>query len=251
MQTDNAFEQELRLQFSMMDAPEPTSHMVESIVRRYRRWRLRRRLVVASPALVVAGAVAIAAGFGVFGGSLDHQPVAKSEIAAVSMRLTGFAFPLPKGYRLASIDTPCRALVVFKSPVIPGTTGLATPRTGASPYTPPHVAELYPAASSPQTSAMAAAAATNGGCLLMALSVPFSPTQSTANPYLATSGQKITVDGHAAWLTSVNASKGSVQLTVQLPAGKGTFQDLGIGARGLSAQTLLSIVSKGLANSSS
>lgn len=247
MQTDEAFEEDLRLQFSMIDGPDPRPGLIEETVRKYRRWRMRRRLMVASPGLVLAGAVGIAAGLGGFGGT--DQPVVKSQIAATSMRLGNFAFPLPKGYQLASIDTACRALVIFTDPT---RTGLPTPSTGSHAYTPPRVAQLYPASSSPQTSTMAAAAATDGGCLLMALSVPFVPTQSTANPYLATSGQRIEVDGYAAWLTtSANTSNGSVQLTVQLPAGKGTFEDLGIGARGLSAQTLLGVVLQGFTNSSS
>ncbi len=249
MQTDEAFEEDLRLQFSMMEAPEPKPGLIEETVRKYRRWRMRRRLMVASPALMLAGAVGTAAGLGVFGGSGAGQPAVQSEIGTASMRLARFTFPLPKGYQLASIDTACRALVLFTNPT---RTGLPTPSTGSHAYTPPRVAQLYPASSSPQTSTMAAAAATDGGCLLMALSVPFVPTQSTANPYLATSGQRIEVDGYAAWLTaSANTSNGSVQLAVQLPAGKGTFEDLGIGARGLSAQTLLTVVSQGLANSSS
>lgn len=248
MQTAEAFEEELRLQFSMMDSPEPSPGFVEATVRRYRRWRLRRRLMLASPALVLAGAVGIVAGLGGFG---LGQPAVKSEIGTASVRLAKFTFPLPKGYRLAAVDTSaCRALVIFTSPITP--TSLAAPSTGSRPYTPPHVAQLYPPSSSSQTSSMAAAAATNGGCLLMALTVPFTPTQSTANPYLASSGQKIDVDGYAAWLTSsANASNGSVQLTVQLPAGNGKFEDLGIGARGLSAETLLTVVSRGLASSSS
>lgn len=249
MPTDEAFEEELRLQFSMMEAPAPRPGLVEETVRKYRRWRMRRRLLVASPALAVAGAVGIVAGLGGFGGSGGRVPATnKPEIAAASMRLTRFTFPLPKGYQLASIDNACRALVIFSNP----SPQLAPPGTGPYPYSPPRVSKLYPASSSPQTSTMAAAAATDGGCLLMALTVPFTPTQSTANPYLASSGQAINVNGYEAWLTASTGTSdgmGLVQLTVRLPAGNGKFEDLGIGARGLSAQSLLTIVSQGLGKS--
>lgn len=242
MQTDEAFEEELRLQFSMMDSPEPSPGFVEATVRRYRRWRLRRRLMLASPALVLA-AVGVVAGLGGFGGG---QPGVNPETGVASMRLARFSFPLPKDFRLASVETSaCRALVVFK-----GTPPSVPPSTGAHPYTPPDEPQQYLPSSSAATANMAAAASTDRGCLLMALTVPFTSTQATANPYVA-SGQKVDVDGYTGWLTTTNATHGVVQLTVELPEGSGNFQDLGIGARGLSAATLLTVVSQGLAHWSS
>ena len=207
--------------------------------------------MVASPALALAGAVGLAAGLGAFAGSGGPQPMVKSEIGATSIRVANYTFPLPSGYRLASVETSgCRSLVLFTSP----TDRLAPSATGSHPYTPPRVAQLYPPTSSPQASNMAAAAATNGGCILMALTIPFTPTQSTGNPYLATAGQKVNVDGYAGWLTAsagTSNALGLVQLTVQLPAGNGEYEDLGIGARGLSAKALLTVASHGLANWSS
>ena len=244
MLSDEAFEDELRLQFSMMEVPVPTSRFVDRAVRHYRHWWLRRRLLIASPAFAVAAAVGIVAGLGGLGpGESNLNPGSASPLGTASLHLARYSFPLPKGYQLTSLETStCRALVVFTGPPPSG-----IPRTGAHPYTPPNRAKLYSPSSSTGTSEMAAAAGSDGGCVLMALTIPFTPTQTTSNPYVV--GQKVDVDGYVGWLSTTNAPHGLVQLTVQLPMVNGELQDLGIGARGLSAATLLTVVSQGLARS--
>jgi hypothetical protein len=97
---------------------------------------------------------------------------------------------------------------------------------------------------------MATGATADGGCLVMELSVPFTPTQATPNPYVVGS-QEVDVAGNTGWLGTTNYSQGSdsIQLTVALPQANGQMRDLVVGSSGLSKSELVTVVTQGLATS--
>jgi hypothetical protein len=244
MWSDDKFEDELRLEFSMMDSPAPTAGFVEHTVRRYRRWRLRRRLLAATPGVVAATGLGVALGLTGVSGAPRPSDSARSSNASphhpnrgTTVQLANYVFHLPSGFHLTdAVTTTCRAVAVpaTNPPVV----------TGAA-----KAVRIYPYS----TAQIAAAADTNGGCVYLALTALFTPTTATLNPYVpftgSTSGvRKFDVDGYSAWLTrGANSSpEGGYLLSVELPRGNGQMQDLAVGSIGLSTTELLTIISKGL-----
>lgn len=237
MQTDEAFEQDLRLQFSMIETPGPRPGLIDETVCRYRRWKLRRRLRIAAPVVALAGAIGLVAAVGgVFANGFDSPVIGRG--GSASMHLASYDFSLPHGYHLTSADTnACRAWVIFAAP-----TTAPRPAPGVDQSNPPDNPHLYPPSASPATAEMAAAAGSSGGCLLMAITAPFTPPMGTANPYVAF-GHRVGVGKYIGWLTTAGSL---VQLTVELPESNGTVRDLGIASRGINATTLVTIVVRGL-----
>ncbi|MHB1554428.1 MAG: hypothetical protein ACYCSX_09285 [Acidimicrobiales bacterium] len=232
MWSSDPFEDELRLRFSLLDVPEPSTRVRNEATRRFRRWRLRRRLLVATPSVAAAAVLGGVLGLGGFVGTRDV------------IRLANYTFPLPPGFHLTAASTgPCRAVVAFRERIIvpPGSSpigaGTISITKGKGPY---HTAKI------------ASAAGADGGCVLMALTDPFTPASETGNPsYTLTaspSARRVDVAGHVGWLTAARKDGGQadLQLTVELPQAAGQMRDLGVGASGLSANELLAIVSKGL-----
>lgn len=255
MLSDETFEDELRLQFSMLDVPAPSAGALSKTVRRYRRWRLRRRLLVAAPGVAAAASLgAVFALTGVGGpaggpasrGKSSENALHLSEVNAI--HLANYVFPLPKGYAVSSSATAtCPVVLITTRPTPPST--MPNISTGSAVWSPPVIAQPYSASSSSSTAHMAAGASSDGGCLAMELSVPFAPTQSTPNPY-ATGSQEVDIAGDMGWLTVANYDKGMVQLTVELPQANGQTRDLVVGSSGLSESKLVTVVTQGLAQQS-
>jgi hypothetical protein len=249
MLSDDTFEDELRLEFSMLDIPEPAAGVLQKTVRRYRTWRLRRRLLVAAPGVALAASLGVLLGLsGVLTGSGGSKLHAMHLSDRHAIHLANYTFPLPKGYAVTSATTAstCRALMVMTIPTPPTMPNIST---GSVVWSPPVIAQPYSASSSSSTAHMAAGASADGGCLAMELSVPFTPTQSTPNPY-ATGSQEVDVAGDMGWLTVANYDKGMVQLTVALPQANGEMRDLVVGSSGLSKNQLVTVVTQGLSTSS-
>lgn len=245
MLSDDTFEDQLRLQFSMLDVPVPSAGAFEKAIRRFRRWRLRRRLLIATPGVVAAASLGVALGLGGgigpgSGGSSSSNAIHPSDHNAI--HLANYAFHLPSGFHVtAAATSACQAVVTFgeKMRYTPGSVPkIARIITGAGPYS---------------TVKIASAANANGGCVEMALTRPFTPTAATENPYLGltastSSARQVDVAGYVGWLTTVGTNEGqpALQLTVELQQGNGQMRDLGVGASGFSASELLTIVSHGL-----
>lgn len=248
MLSDDTFEDELRLEFSMLDIPDPAAGVLQKTVRRYRRWRLRRRLLVAAPGVAVAASLGVALGLsGVLspgsGGSRSNA-IQLSDHHAI--HLANYTFPLPKGYAVtSSLTATCPVLLIMTRPTPPT---MPNNSTGSVVWSPPVIAQPFSASSSSSTAHMAAGATADGGCLVMELSVPFTPTQSIPNPY-ATGSQEVDVAGDMGWITVANYDKGKVQLTVALPQANGQMRDLVVGSSGLTKSELVTVVTQGLATS--
>jgi hypothetical protein len=248
MLSDDTFEDELRLEFSMLDIPEPAAGLLQKTVRRYRTWRLRRRLLVAAPAVALAASLGVV--LGVTGVLSPGSEGSRSSAIHLSDRhaihLANYTFPLPNGYAVTSATTAtCPVGLLTTSPASPTMPNIST---GSVVWSPPVVARPYSASSSSSTARMAAGAGADGGCLAMALSIPFTPTQSTPNPYV-TGSQEVDVAGDTGWLTVANYDKGMVQLTVAVPQADGQMRDLVVGSSGLSKNQLVTVVTQGLSTS--
>lgn len=254
MLSDDTFEDELRLEFSMLDIPDPAAGVLQKTVRRYRRWRLRRRLLVAAPGVAVAASLGVVLGLsGVLSpGSSGSRSNAIHLSDHHAIHLANYTFPLPKGYAVTSSLTAstCRTLMIMTSPTPPTMPNIST---GSVVWSPPVIARPYSASSSSSTAHMATGATADGGCLVMELSVPFTPTQSTPNPYVVGS-QEVDVAGDTGWLETTNYKMDSepvesIQLTVALPQANGQMRDLVVGSSGLSKSELVTVVTQGLATS--
>lgn len=247
MWSDDTFEDELRLAFSMMDDPTPGAGYVERTVGRYRRWRLRRRLMVASPGVAAATGLGLALGLTGVGapvapgaggppGTRAHHP---SEGGVV--RVADYVFNLPAGFRLTAAST---------STCLPD----AVPATGAPPAEKgtPHAVRIYP--TSPYgTTQIATAANASGGCVRLAVTASFTPTPATPNPYFMLTAstpavRQVTVGGDSAWLRTgaLPTPKPVYLLTVEVPQGGGAMRDLVVSSIGLSTRELLAVISQGL-----
>jgi hypothetical protein len=252
MSRDDPFADELRLQFSMMDSPVPSARFVEQTVRRYRSWRLRRRLAVAMPGVALVVSLGVAFGLSGAGGAGTGGSSSSSAIELSghhAIHLANYTFPLPKGYAVTTSATAtCPVVLLMTSPTAPTMPNIST---GSAVWSPPVIAQPYSASSSSSTAHMAAGAGSDGGCLAMELSVPFTPTQSTPNPYVVGS-QEVDVAGDTGWLETTNYSQGSdsIQLTVALPQVNGQMRDLVVGSSGLSKNQLVTVVTQGLSTSS-
>ena len=135
----------------------------------------------------------------------------------------------------------CRSVVVFRGPkptatrIITGSVSRAT-LSIMQPY------------GSPQIEALAAA---KGGCVRMAITIPFTPNRSTQNPYLplcfsTDSVRKVDINGYVGWLAIVGrvASHPITQLTIEMPQGNGQIRDVAISSTDLTLEDLLTVVSR-------
>jgi hypothetical protein len=249
MLSDDTFEDELRLEFSLLDIPEPAPGVLQKTVRRYRRWRLRRRLLVAAPGVALAASLGVAlAVSGVLSpgtGGPRSNAIHLSDRHAI--HLANYTFPLPTSYAVtASTPSSCPVVLIMTQPTPPTMPKIST---GSVVWSPPVIAQTYGASSSSSTAHMASGATADGGCLAMELSIPFTSSRSTANPY-ATGSQEVDVAGDTGWLTVANYDKGMVQLTVAVPQANGQMRDLVVGSSGLSKSELVTVVSQGLSTSS-
>jgi hypothetical protein len=245
MRNDDSFEDDLRLEFSMMDGPAPTTSFVEHTVRRYRRWRSRRRLLMATPGVATAAGLGLALGLS---GAGSPGPAGTGGSASVdahhpsdanAVRLENHVFHLPSGFRLtAATTTACHPDAVPATNNPPHITGT------------PKEVRVYPYT----TTQLATAVNSTGGCVVFAVTGSFTPTSATPNPYLpftvSTPGvRQVDVDGDVAWLQtnpSPSETRPAYSLTVELPQANGQIQDLAVVSIGVSASELLTVISQGL-----
>jgi hypothetical protein len=161
----------------------------------------------------------------------------------VNLRLANYTFPLPAGYRLTSASNVSCSTVVFmqgtknRATVIPHETGAhATPipTMQTTPY---------------QTSSIASAVSSSGGCIQMLLTPSYTPkTTPTAYGDIGTTSTKVQVGPYQGFVSTQGGSgpSPSLQLTVLMPQSGGQMRDLDVATQGISEATLVQIVTKGL-----
>jgi len=224
MLNDEILELELERRFAGVQVLEPPPAFVEHTVREFRHRRRRSRvLALAVPVLAIA-AVGLVLG------------IPGHDTSGSSIRLANYTFHWPKHADLAASTEPrCLPVAAFRAPVV------ATPNSSA-----PSVAHLF---SFPQVSSALTA---NGGCVVIALSDPFTPTAASPNPYvIATGAQTVVVGRFHGWLSTGTGYGGVplIQLTVEVPQGHGQMKDLAVGEQGVAISTLISVVTRGLSTS--
>jgi hypothetical protein len=181
--------------------------------------------VVVTAALVAGAAIFVAAG--------SSPDTGKGSTA---LHLAGYSFALPGAYKLTA-DTlaTCWPVAVFQVPsdMLASPAAPAIPNVVAGPYT---------------SSQIVSAVTSDGGCVTMALSVPYTPTSASLDPFEVIGSSSVRVGSDQGWLddASNGPSSPQVNLGVRISIGGGQFRDLVVGSKGLSASTLVEIVARGL-----
>lgn len=213
-------------------------------VLRLRSWPLHRRLLLETPAVVIVIVLVIGLIVGhvtVPGSGGTRYSNANRSIGNNAIRLAHYTFHLPPDFHATTASTSvCNAWLIFGERIkySSGSVPQLGILTGTGPYS---------------TARIASAAGTDGGCVEIGVTRPFTPNALTANPNLGfevstSSVRRVVVAGHLGWLTTAPTSHGPPmpQLAVELPQSTGQMRDLGLGASGLSANELLTIVSRAL-----
>jgi hypothetical protein len=147
---------------------------------------------------------------------------------------------MPAGYQLtAATSAPCRPFAITRQ----------LPRQNG--------ADQQPA----DSQAMRAAASTAGGCIVLTLTAPYTPTTAAPDPYAWSTAQPVQAGSYHGylWRVSVLVGRGATgylkpgwhtatNLDLQLPAGDGQMRDLVIGATGLTDPALIKIATRGLSS---
>lgn len=127
----------------------------------------------------------------------------------------------------------CRAVVVFRGPH-PKSAGIVA--GSVQPYCSSQIETL---------------AAELGGCVRMAITAPFTPNGVTMNPYLpfripTGNVRQVDINGHAGYLGCVGSvnSRPVIQLTLEISLRNGQVRDLAVSSTDLSAEALLTILSR-------
>jgi hypothetical protein len=203
--------------------------------RDYRPRKVNRGLAAGLVAAAAAAAIAIPLAVGA-----GSPPGA----AGPTIRLASHTFRMPAGYRLtAATSAPCHPFAV---------TVQAAGVNGAG-------AHLY---NTPNSQAMQAAASSAGGCIVLALAPPYTPTATAPDPEAYSTAHPVQVGSYHGFIyhvsmfvlpggTGILSQPGwhtATDLYVQLPAGRGEMRDLVIGATGLSDSTLIEIAASGLSS---
>lgn len=220
------------------NAMTPPSDLADQIVHLRRNARRRARL---GGTAVLVSALAVACGILIT--SQAHEPV---RLTSVPLHLAGYTFRLPRGAHDVSA-TPAACAVGVAVGYTPG------PGEGTNPADEPTIAR---------------ATTSDGGCVSMLLTDPYTPGAANApqEPFTIvdqhaiqigsysgtvgtyevvgsgiTPGSDMTING-----TPVPSGTQHVELNVQVPDGGGQVQDLQVAMAGLSEQQLVAIVSSGL-----
>lgn len=184
----------------------------------------RRRAYFAGVVAAMTAAVGIAVPLSIAGGT-SRTPV---------LKLASYSLRLPAKYHLtAATASACTPMVLW-----------APPAQGGDATTPSYA----------PTDAAAATAA--GGCLVMVLAPPYTPTAAQPDPEAAVSGkQPAQVGPYHAYIRTGSLyydpwtkTYGPVEtvLYVEVPLPNGQVQDLVVGEQGLSQPQLIALVAKGL-----
>ena len=158
-----------------------------------------------------------------------------------AITLAAHTFQMPDGYQPAAAKSPaCRPFSIING--LPGQNGARQPRPAA-------------------TQALRAAASAAGGCIVLTLTKPYTPTTAAPDPYAYSTAQPVQFGSYHGYLSheSVLVFPGdtgylkpgwhtATDLDVQLPTGHGKMRDLVIGATGLTDPALIKIATSGLSS---
>ena len=159
--------------------------------------------------------------------------------AGAAIRMASHTFRLPSGYRLtAAASAPCHPFAVYLGPPAHTTDSSMRSMLGAG---------------------MRAAVSSAGGCIVFTVAPRYIPKPGAPDPEAYTE-HPVQVGKYHGYIfhMSMDVSQGSAgqrltpgwhhatNLWVQLPAGNGQLRDLVVGATGLSDQSLIDLVAKGL-----
>jgi hypothetical protein len=205
-------------------------------------YRLRRsHRALAALAGAVVAAVVVGASLGLTAAPAGRGTSARDASGRVELQLASYRLALPDGYHLSGArSAPCVDEVQASIP---------TSRT------------TEPSALSPLAVAkqrVAEAASTAGGCVLMLLTPPFTPSAGRdGDPNIPAGSHEVAIGTYRAWLMPRGywqpyATDGKPVeengLVVQSTAGGGQVRDLVIGCTGLSRASFVALVAKGLSS---
>ena len=158
------------------------------------------------------------------------------------IRLASHTFRMPAGYHLtAGRSAPCQAFGV---------------------YFPPR-GEKAQAQDPANSRTLRAAASSAGGCVVLGLAPPYTPTASVPDPEAPAAVHPVQVGRYRGLISHVSAEifpepgepsrlgpgwHRATNLYVPLPAGGGQMRDLVVGAQGLPDSELINIVASGLSS---
>jgi hypothetical protein len=216
----------------LSEGVSPRPDLADRVVSTRRRQRHRTRGLGAAAALVLAGAAALSIG-----------APAGSRHGTLEAHLASYRFALPRdatGVSASTADCALRATVTF-----PNASG-ETSGIGVS---------------EPDQSAVASAVLSDGGCVSMLLSNPYSPNGANmpAPAFPVVDSRSISIAGDQGtvgtyeFLGSATNGDGvslsgarNVEVTLQIPVGNRQFQIFLVAAAGVTERQLESIVASGL-----
>ena len=225
-------ENELRDMFARSAADIVITEQTRArLLQRHYPRRVNRRLAAGLAAAAAAAGIAVPLAASAPGGA-----------AGPAIRLASYTFRMPAGYHLtAAGSAPCQAFGI---------------------YFPPRGAKAQ--AQDPANSqAMRGAASSAGGCIVLALAPPYTPTASVPDPEAPYAVHPVPVGRYRGLISHVSAEvfpelgkpsrlgpgwHRATNLYVPLPAGGGQMRDLVVGAQGLSDSALIKIVAGGLSS---
>lgn len=207
--------------------------LVDGALRQRRASRRRARLAGAGSGIAAVAAALVVA-------LASSGTPGSAQLGSAQLRLASYTFRLPRGAHAAS-TTPAACAVGAWVGYLPG------------------AGEGVSAAGQPT---IAQAVTTNGGCVSMLLTDPYTPGAANApsEPFSTVDEHQVQVDSHTATIGTyeiigsgmtfhgVPVPSGIRQtvLNLHLPASGGQVQDLQVAVAGITEQQLISIVSSGL-----
>lgn len=199
---------------------EPPSLDDELVLRVARRAHMERR---AHQGMAVAAVLLAALGTGIVTTTWHGRTHGE-------LRLASYSFPLPRGFHTTSAPAPgCQAYAIVDAPF--------------STSTVPYVLAPY------DLPVVASAANSEGGCVTVAMTVAYTPTAGTPDPFRLDLSTPITVNGYNAWVESGQRGTDGytvIDLGVEMPDGDGEYHDLVVGTESLSMNQVTTIVAEGL-----
>jgi len=226
MLTDTQIESMLEGHF---DALSTTETVIDArlIVATYRRHQRRVRLSFAGVAFATVALVTILPLAISGGGSRGQSSFGET------VHLGSYTLRLPSHYRLVDDATSqCWAVAVFQVPA-----SSTTAINDGSPYT---------------NKVIASDIEQQGACVAMAITIPYSMSVAAADPFEVSGSQSVSIGDYTGWIYTTTGFNGGqeVELGVEIPGASGQYQDIVIGALGLTENTVEAIVANALPSSS-
>jgi hypothetical protein len=227
MLTDTQIESMLEGHF---DALSTTETVIDArlIVATYRRHQRRVRLSFAGVAFATVALVTMLPLAIGGGGSRGQSSFGEA------VHLGSYTLRLPSHYRLVDDATSqCWAVAVFQVPA-----SSTTAINDGSPYT---------------NEVIASDIEQQGACVAMAITIPYSMSVAGVDPFEVSGSQSVSIGDYAGWIyTTTGGLNGGqeVELGVEIPSASGQYQDIVVGALGLTENTIEAIVANALSSSS-